>query len=514
MDRTLFMRIKHSYSWWTRFAAGIGIYLLIAWASLSAVAGEGGTNAGVRASSFSFTPTSYKTFASWKLACEQLASNRASHYALPAPEKLPLKTFAQFQEALDAFLSLSSRGPLSQTNAWINWSPAHSQFLDTNKIYFAPANSPQSIPFQPYAMKLALPPGAEVIFHGDLHGDVHSLIQSLDWLNTNHFLDDFQLARSNLYMVFLGDYTDRGMHGIEVLYTLYRLKLANPDRVFLGRGNHEDARLAPDYGFLAEGRGKYRQTFDALKVMRAYDFMPVVTYVGTGTNFIQCNHGGMEPGYNPGALLDAPGACRFQMFGALNRARFVRQNPSWLAGLNVTEKAAVEENLIDYRPESPGFPLTLGFMWSDFSILKGEAQLGFDTGRLGIVYGELATKRLLEINATEHSRVRAVFRAHQHSTVINPMMRRLKVSHGVFRHWQENDGVALADADEAKLQTVLETAAERSIPAGSVWTFNVSPDSYYGEGCDYNFDTMGILKVAERFEDWRLRVVNVPVVMK
>jgi hypothetical protein len=92
------------------------------------------------------------------------------------------------------------------------------------------------------------------------------------------------------------------------------------------------------------------------------------------------------------------------------------------------------------------------------------------------------------------------------------MMRRLKVSLGVFRHWQDKDGVTLADAAEPKLQGLLETAVERSIPAGSVWTFNVSPDSYYGEGCNYNFDTMGILKVAERFEDWRLRVVNVPVI--
>lgn len=491
----------------------MGMILCIAWVCGQALAAAAETNANAAPTPFPFTPTSYKTFAAWKLACEQLPSNRASRHALPAPGQLPLKTFAQFQEVLDAFLSLSSRGPLADTNAWIDWSPTHSQFLDTNRIYLAPTNSPQFIPFQPYAMKLALPPAAEVIFHGDLHGDVHSLIQSLDWLNTHRFLDGFQLARSNLYMVFLGDYTDRGMHGVEVLYTLFRLTLANPDRVFLARGNHEDARLATNYGFLAEGHGKYPRTFDAVKVMRAYDFMPVVAYVGTGTNFIQGNHGGMEPGYDPGVLLDAPPDRRFQMLGTLNRARFVRQNPSWLAGLAITEKASVEESLIDYRPADPGSPMTLGFLWSDFSILKGEAPLSFDSNRLGIIYGELATQRLLEIAGTERNQVRAVFRAHQHSSVLNPMMRRLKVSRGVFRHWQDKDGVALADADEPKLQTVLDTGAERSIPTGSVWTFNVSPDTYYGEGCQYNFDTMGILKLAERFEDWRLRVINVAVVL-
>ena len=94
------------------------------------------------------------------------------------------------------------------------------------------------------------------------------------------------------------------------------------------------------------------------------------------------------------------------------------------------------------------------------------------------------------------------------------MMRRLKASLGVFRHWQDNDGLTHAEADEPKLRSLLETAAQRPIPPGSVWTFNVSPDTYYGEGCNYNFDTIGILKLAERFEDWRLRVINIPVALK
>ena len=486
-----------------------GLLLCLACAGLQMGSAGGATVPGP--SSSSFTPSIYRTYAAWRLATEQLPGNRANDHRLPPLDKLPLKTFGQFQEALDAFLDLSKRGLLAQTNAWTDWSPAHLKFFDTTKVYFDQRVPAAAIPFQPFAIKLALPANAEVIFHGDFHGDVRSLIKSLDWLNASGYLDGFQLTRPNLYMAFLGDFTDRGMQGVEVLYTLYRLKLANPERVFLVRGNHEDVALAQTYGFLAEGVGKYRQAFDAVKVMRAYDFMPVVLYVGSGTNFIQANHGGMEPGYDPGSLLDAPGDRRFQMLGTLNQAQFLRQNPTWLAGLNRAERAAAEDHMKDYRPESPGTPLTMGFLWSDFSILPGEPQLGYDDNRLGIIYGELTTKRLLEIAGTTRNQVRAVFRAHQHSSLINPMMRRLKASNGIFRHWQEKDGLSLAGADEAKLKAALETAEERPIPIGSVWTFNVSPDTYYGEGCDFNFDTIGILKLAERFEDWRLRVVNVVV---
>ena len=60
------------------------------------------------------------------------------------------------------------------------------------------------------------------------------------------------LAKPNTYMVFLGDYTDRGNYGIEVLYTMLRLKLANPEQVFMARGNHEDIQMIASYGFLAE----------------------------------------------------------------------------------------------------------------------------------------------------------------------------------------------------------------------------------------------------------------------
>ena len=90
-------------------------------------------------------------------------------------------------------------------------------------------------------------------------------------------------------------------------------------------------------------------------------------------------------------------------------------------------------------------------------------------------------------------------------------MRRLKASQGVFRHWQPQDSMNLLGAVETKLQKVLERSEERPIPPNSVWTFNVAPDTVYGKGCDFDFDASAILTIGEKFEDWRLKVANVPV---
>lgn len=452
------------------------------------------------------TPLAYARFADWKAACDRLPSNRSLKLRFPPRDLLPLKSFEDFRPILDAFFQLCQTGELAQAGAWRGTTPTREGFFNTAAAYFLrPA-----IPFQPFAQRCLVPPGAEVLFHGDLHGDIHSLNTWLGWLNQAGYLRDFQIARPNVYLVFLGDYTDRGLYGVEVLYTILRLKLANPDRVWLVRGNHEDVSLAARYGFLAEGQAKYGSRFDARAVMRLYDFLPVVLYLGCGDTFIQCNHGGMEPGYDPGALLDAPEGVRYEFLGELKQAQFVKAHPAWVAGLPKPGRRIAEGVLRDFLPESPTEPVVLGFMWNDFSVVAEEADLAIDPGR-AFVYGPTVTRQLLEQASTPRRRLRAVFRAHQHASTLTPMMRRLKASRGVFRHWQETDGSQWLTAEPAALAARLETDEERPVPPGSVWTFNVSPDSLYGEGCDFDFDTFGILRLTEAAADWRLRVVNLPV---
>jgi hypothetical protein len=350
-----------------------------------------------------------------------------------------------------------------------------------------------------------VPSDSEVFFHGDLHGDIHSLLDMLNWMNRGNYLQGFYLTRTNIYLVVLGDFTDRGIYSTEVLYTLLRLKLANPARVFLCRGNHEDVTLMARYGFLAEGKAKYGDQFDAHQVSRVYDFLPAVLYLGCGTNFLQCNHGGMEPGYRPSPLLDAPGDMRFQVIGPLAQKAFFAANAQWFASSDTQTRTTAERYYVDVKLTSPTTPTLLGFMWNDFTIIQGQAQLAFDPGR-GFVYGDELVKLVLTESGSAANRVRAVFRAHQHSFIPDPMMNRLVEGHGLFRHWQSTDSLPALEATGAALN--IERGPDRSIPEFSVWTFNVVPDSSYGVGNRFHFDTFGVLRVAHNFTDWKVRVIN------
>ena len=68
-----------------------------------------------------------------------------------------------------------------------------------------------------------------VIFVGDIHGQFFDLNKMLDLVG--------KIGQINF--VFLGDYVDRGMFAIEVVVTLYALKLNYPNHITLLRGNHE-----------------------------------------------------------------------------------------------------------------------------------------------------------------------------------------------------------------------------------------------------------------------------------
>lgn len=464
------------------------------------------------------------SFDEWRNACAKLPSNRALRGRMPPKDLLPLRSFDEIDSALADFFQQSKEGALGQTNHWVG-TPPSAPFFNTETAYFlnpkAPAaalvkpfvsrlGTPPAPPFQPFAAKVQVSEAAEIFFHADLHGDIRSLMGDLTWLNHEGYLDGFRIRKPAFYMVLLGDYTDRGRYSIEVFYTLLRLKLANPDRLFLLRGNHEDISMAATYGFFTEGNFKYGAAFDAVKVARAYDFLPVVLYLGTAGNYIQCQHGGMEPGFDPRALLDAPGETAFQLLADLNERGFLDSHPAWTQPWAEPARDLIQNVARDFRPDDPVSPSVLGFMWNDFSVLPGEPAFSIFPGR-AYVYGPEATRFLLKAAQTRRSALQAVFRGHQQSAQPDPMMNRLLASHGVFRHWQAAESTVGSRASIDELSKNLETEPSRAVPAGSVWTFNVSPDSVYGQGNHYTFDAFGILRTAKSFADWRLKVYNLEI---
>jgi hypothetical protein len=218
----------------------------------------------------------------------------------------------------------------------------------------------------------------------------------------------------------------------------------------------------------------------------------------------------MEPGFDPRALLDSPGELAFQLLGALNQRQFLDAHPEWISPWPDAPRNLIQKVLQDFRPNDPISPAVLGFMWNDFSVLANEPEFSIDPGR-AYVYGPHATRFLLKQARTERSVLQAVFRGHQQSAVPNPLMNRLLASHGIFRHWQDAESATEFGSSIAELAKHLETDAIRVVPPNSVWTFNVGPDSVYGEGNHYTFDSFGILNTAKNFPDWRLRVVNIEI---
>ena len=135
----------------------------------------------------------------------------------------------------------------------------------------------------------------EVLVVGDIHGNLKSL---------KHIL---KIVRKRMpkYVVFLGDYVDRGPHQLECLIVIMCLKILEPDRYFILRGNHETLEMNKQYGFFDRFFHKYfeeQETSDYglyhtyhdesnfTDILSVYLVMPICAIIN---NTYLCLHGGI-----------------------------------------------------------------------------------------------------------------------------------------------------------------------------------------------------------------------------
>lgn len=160
-----------------------------------------------------------------------------------------------------------------------------------------------------YIHKVMLPPGAEIIFFGDLHGSIHALGRVLTRLMAEGYLDaNLRLIKRDAYIIFLGDFVDYGRYGVDTLCAALTLRTRNPEQVFLCRGNHEDMRLNQTRGrfdFITEVESRYGDSkangWQVLStIYDLYERLPYALFLGIEgheeAGYAQCCHGGIEEG--------------------------------------------------------------------------------------------------------------------------------------------------------------------------------------------------------------------------
>lgn len=496
------------------------------------------SNDKTRAQSVPYKGIVFSTLSAWSTACKSQPQNRNN-----ADFKTGHSGFAslgskdeqwrEFELVLSAWFMMIKSGSLSIKSLWQS---SGIEQMPKPAFYEIDKNN-----FIPFAQKIIAQPGAEFYIRGDLHGDIFSLIAQLEKMQQDGVIDDhFRIVKDNVWMLFLGDYVDRGQYGCEVLYTMLRLSLANPDRVIFVRGNHEDVKISSHFGFKEEVFHKFNddnvQGLRYQRISRMNDFLPVVLYVGCQdtqnslksplqpnlklfvTNYLQCCHGGLEVGYDPKLFLDNH-KTMYQMLGLLHRRTFIHNFHQYCdtqAGWTGWAQSFLRNNQFQEMKKwwdsvagrfqdnilltKPTDAFNLGFMWNDFDV-SNTVQVHYENGR-GMYYGKEVTEKILDIQSSVRSKICGVFRAHQHGE--DEMMNCLKRNHGVFKLWSSDDAVVAQDSQSMD--------NFRTLIGGSVWTFNVGADSVYGAQFGFNFDAYARLVVQEQLQDWKLQVFNTIVV--
>lgn len=123
--------------------------------------------------------------------------------------------------------------------------------------------------------------GEPIVIVGDIHGQFHDLCHMLEKAG----------PPSDINYLFLGDYVDRGIFGVECVILLMTIKLNFPKNVILVRGNHESRNMTENFTFREESINRYDLEIYNI-FMELFDSMPISCIVD-GKYFGM--HGGISP---------------------------------------------------------------------------------------------------------------------------------------------------------------------------------------------------------------------------
>lgn len=386
-------------------------------------------------------------------------------------------TYAKMEKAAKMFVRQSALR--LKAGDWLNGVEPSKPFLagDIGNFKILTEADAETL-FTPYVEKYSFEPGSEIAVIGDLHGDLEGLVAVLEHFRVRGYLNnEYLIERQNFYMVFIGDYTNRSKHSVEVMLLLFLLHRQNVGSIFLLRGNHEYAMCNKDLyeKYIAQGLderetllGELAQKLEVYyypDFLYWYDYLPLALYFGcsdaTGvTRYVQLAHAGIEMGFNPKAFLQND-AVRFQKITQLDRHTALEnllQDPAFAdlhdqirkvfrylshyekstdLAATYLEKDPVEMN----HPHSPLF-LRLGLQWNSFLSQDHDVGISASLNQRNIYLGQALTRYFMNQASGEKEKLIAILRGHQHYNDYDEnislhadMLDKIIANNGLSRQW-------------------------------------------------------------------------------
>lgn len=405
-------------------------------------------------------------------------------------EKIELG-FEQMLGEIKAFVT-TTQNRMQASNNWLKGIQPDNSWFDLSNYTLAPDFSHPN-KFIPFVEKIMLPQDSSVAVWGDLHGSVGMLSKSLQLLQQEGYFDaTFTIAKSNFYLIFIGDFVDHQPHGLETLFIATKLYNQNPGKVFLLRGNHEDAAF--NTVFRKELAQKFKNIDPARRntLYALYEYLPLALFAGIKqnndlTNYVQFCHAGFELGYSARDLLQS--SAQFEQITHLNRSSMIAAMPDsstkkilidrqqlmsrvlntcdveledklisaakheqittheyhWLLVefFTLWHRREISQSLpflfqdITINPTSSMAKMRIGLSWSSFGDDDNNHRLKKDDVDVlwawSIMnFGPQATQEFLRLNSADNHRILSVVRGHQHQ---GRMLELLKQGKGIVNLW-------------------------------------------------------------------------------
>ena len=102
----------------------------------------------------------------------------------------------------------------------------------------------------------------DIFVIGDIHGNLKSLYTIIQIVKEHN----------PKKVIFLGDLVDRGPFQLECLLFVLILKIIEPERYYILRGNHETEEVNKNYGFYQDFNRRFGNEYRFTEIVDLYSF--------------------------------------------------------------------------------------------------------------------------------------------------------------------------------------------------------------------------------------------------